>query len=111
VAFNDRGIKKWHGFFMPDHTKTLRTIWQEDQKIKMPILDEYQLQEFENKIYYAVEYNLPVEFKVVNGGFEEKITGFVHFTDQINLQFHVKNMSDQVIYIRYKEIMDVKIID
>lgn len=110
MAISDRGIKKWAVFFMPEQTKTLKTIWQEDKKIQMPILDEYQLQEFENKISYAIEYNLPIEFKLLKGGFE-KITGFVHYVDQINQQFNLKNMNDQVIYIRYKEIMGVQIID
>lgn len=80
------------------------------KKIKMPVLDEYQLQEFEESINFAVEYHKPVEFKLYNDGFEEKIVGCVQYVDPIKRQFNVKELDNHVRYIRFSEIMDVKII-
>jgi hypothetical protein len=111
MNIKDRGLMKWHGFFMPEHTGTLKKMHQEDSKIKIPILDEYQLEEFEERINSAVEYHLPVEFKIFVDGFEDKITGFVHHIDQIKRQFNVEDLSDQVSYVKFENIMDVKIIE
>jgi len=111
MGIKDRGMMKWHGFFMPEHSRELKKIHQDDKKIKMPLLDEYQLQEYEEKIIYAMEYRLPIEIKLYNGGFEELISGHVHYVDQIKRKFNVKDTHDQVHYVPYDEIMDVKIID
>jgi len=111
MDIKDRGLMKWHGFFMPEHSRELKKIHREDMKVKMPILDEYQLQEFVEKINYSMEYRMPIEFKLYNGGFEELITGHVHYVDQIKRQFNVKDTQEQVQYVPYDEIMNVKIID
>lgn len=111
MSIRDRGLIKWNGFFMPEHVKALKNLHIEDQKIKMPLLDEYQLQEYEERIHYAMEYRLPVEFKLYDNGFEETVKGHVHYVDQINKRFNVKDNQSQVHYVRYDEIMDVKVID
>lgn len=34
MSNRDRGLKKWHGFFMPEHSGELKNIWHEDKKNK-----------------------------------------------------------------------------
>lgn len=45
MAINDRGLKKWQGFFIPGHIGMLKKIELEDMKVKKPILDEDQVHE------------------------------------------------------------------
>lgn len=111
MDIKDRGIKKWQGFFMPEHIKDLNVMWQDDHKIKMPILDEYQIQELENVVDYSMEYKRPVEFTLVTHGIQHQIKGFVHFIDNIKKQFHLKEMNNNVEYIKFDEIIDVKVIE
>jgi hypothetical protein len=45
------------------------------------------------------------------GGFEEKISGIVINVDHLKKEFKVKGKNDQIEYVKFDEIMDVKIID
>ncbi|MGE6260331.1 YolD-like family protein [Heyndrickxia sporothermodurans] len=50
MSIKDRGMKKWHGFMMPEHVEVLNEMWIENQKIKMPVWDEKQIAELEQLI-------------------------------------------------------------
>ncbi|KRG13932.1 hypothetical protein ACA30_13475 [Virgibacillus soli] len=60
----DRGMKKWHGFMMPEHIGSLGGMWHEGEKEKKPILDEYQLREIDEKLATAQKFNLPIIFEL-----------------------------------------------
>jgi hypothetical protein len=36
----DRGMKKWHVFFIPENIKMLKDLWHEDHKTPRPHPDE-----------------------------------------------------------------------
>jgi hypothetical protein len=55
-----------------------------------------------------MEYKLPVEFKLLIGGFEEKISGLVINLDHLKKEFKVKGKNDQIEYIKFHEIVDLK---
>lgn len=107
----DRGNKKWQGFFMPEHISLLRQIQIDNQKIPMPLLDDYQVQEFEEGIKYAKEYKLPVELVVHDNGFAENLAGLIQSFDQLNHQIKIIMKNGEFEYINFSDIMDVKIID
>ncbi|MGE8207849.1 YolD-like family protein [Heyndrickxia sp. NPDC080065] len=107
----DRGLMKWHGFFMPEHIKELQDIWQEDQLVSMPILEEYQIEQLEGVVHYSMEYDLPVEFKLITHCIQHQITGKVINIDHIKKQFKLKEMNNNTDYINFNEITDIKIVD
>ncbi|WP_147535743.1 YolD-like family protein [Bacillus marasmi] len=109
MSIRDRGLKKWHGFFMPEHTGELKNIWLEDQRIAMPILDEYQLQEFEESLRYAIDYKLHVDIEVYVDGFIENKHGFVQRLDQITKEISLKAFNGELTVIKFKEILKVKV--
>lgn len=109
VDIKDRGIKKWQGFFMPEHVEGLKQMWIDEKKIQMPILDDYQIQEFEERIHFAKENKIPIEFTVYDNGFVEKITGIVHSVDQIKQRIKLILDFNEVEYILFSEIMNVRI--
>ncbi|GIN41536.1 YolD-like family protein [Heyndrickxia oleronia] len=105
----DRGNKKWQGFFMPEHISLLRQIQVENQKIQMPLLDDHQLQEYEEKINYAKKYNCPIEFVVFDNGFIETLIGLIHSFDQLSSQIKITMDDGEFEYINFGEIMDIKL--
>jgi hypothetical protein len=107
----DRKMKKWQGFMMPEHIRALKILELESQKIEMPLLDEYQLQEFDERIHYSMDYHFPVEFTFLIEGFEHKIVGYVHYFDQLKRQINVKTLDGPGEYINFDNIMNVKVID
>ncbi|NEY99226.1 YolD-like family protein [Heyndrickxia shackletonii] len=108
----DRGLaKKWQGFFMPEHVEGLKQMWIDQKKIQMPLLDDYQIQEFEERIKYAKDYKLPVEFTLFDNGFTDVIIGRIHSFDQLKQKIKLILDDNTVEYILFSEIMNVQIQD
>ncbi|WP_367589964.1 YolD-like family protein [Heyndrickxia ginsengihumi] len=58
-----------------------------------------------------MQYHLPIEFKIWIDGFEHRISGYVHSIDHIQKRFKLRDMNDNVKYINFGEIIDIKIMD
>jgi YolD-like protein len=59
MAIRDRGKKKWQfDFGMPELIKAQRDLWTDQERIIKPMTDEYEKEEFDQRIWYAMEYNL-----------------------------------------------------
>ncbi|WP_249305853.1 YolD-like family protein [Lederbergia citrea] len=43
MDITDRGMKKWHGFFIPEHVSSQKEMRHDVEKVRKPILDENQL--------------------------------------------------------------------
>lgn len=107
----DRGLKKWNGFFMPEHVEGIKQIWIDEKRIQKPLLDDYQVQEFEERIHFAKEKKLRIEFTVFDNGFTEVFNGKIHSFDQIKHQIKLLLDDNSFEYILFGEIMDVQIKD
>lgn len=58
MALRDRGKKKWQfPFGMPELIKAQRDHWRDQERIIKSIIDEYEKEEFDQRICYAMEYN------------------------------------------------------
>jgi hypothetical protein len=45
---------------IPEHVKMLRNLWHNKlEQFVRPVLDEYEIEEIENKIHFANECSLP----------------------------------------------------
>lgn len=55
IMIKDRGNIKWTSLMLTEHRKKLKEIWDHDQDVKRPILDEQQLEVLENKIKEAIQ--------------------------------------------------------
>ncbi|KYD11101.1 hypothetical protein B4102_2285 [Heyndrickxia sporothermodurans] len=110
MSINDRGLKKWQGFFMPEHVAQIKEMWLDDQKIKMPIWDEDRISEFEQLIRYAKDYNLYVDLSIYNEGFERKITCSVKALDPLEKVIKVVT-AEGMESIQFDKILNVTVID
>lgn len=58
----DRGNKKWSSsIMMPELSKGLQQIFEEEKNIKKPILSEDQQDELQRTINEAIEFQLSIE--------------------------------------------------
>lgn len=55
---------------LPEYVKLLNDVNKDYYRQVKPILDEYQLEEFENKIHTAMEFASTVKFIVWEDGFD-----------------------------------------
>ncbi|SIS01632.1 YolD-like protein [Peribacillus simplex] len=78
-TIRDRGLVKWQAaLIMPEHKALNNKIGEVDYFLnKKPILDEYQVEEIENNIHYAMEYHLPIRFSLLNEGNPQELHGYV----------------------------------
>lgn len=65
MAIWDRGKIKWQpASFIPLSFEMTRAMFKDQERKMKPLLDEYEKEEFDRSIAYAMEYNLPVKVKV-----------------------------------------------
>ncbi|MGJ3196968.1 YolD-like family protein [Peribacillus frigoritolerans] len=72
---------------MAEYVKLLNDVNYRQLK---PILDEYQLEEFEDKIHTAMEFVSPVMFTVWEDGFYWEYTGMIHRFDPLTKMIHFR---------------------
>ncbi len=107
---NDRGMKKWHGFMMPEHVGELKQVWIDSQKINMPIFDEDRILEFEQLIRYAKDYNLYVDLSLFVDGFERKLLCYINSIDQLKKEIKVVTEGGVEI-IQFYTILNITVIE
>lgn len=79
MPLKDRGKIKWQpAHFMPEHRAMLRKLETEQMAQDKPLIDEYELEDYENKIHYAMEYAFFLIVKVWREGLFHEYTGRVN---------------------------------
>ncbi len=67
--------------------------------MKKPILDEYQVEEFENNIHYAMEYHLPISFRLDNEGNSKEWHGYCVYIHPVTKELGVQMKDSSFEYI------------
>ncbi|MBT2663590.1 YolD-like family protein [Bacillus sp. ISL-45] len=110
MRIRDRGkIKFMPAHFMPEHRALLRELARDELRQARPLLDEYEIQEFENRVCYAMEYTYPVKITKWEDGFTYEEKGHVHFLDPIRKEIRMVGEDGSVISIKFKDIVGVKV--
>lgn len=109
----DRGTMKWTSIMFPELVKNIRDAFYDEEHLvrQKPVIDEYQQSEFDELINYAMEYNYPVKFTLWINGYIEESIGYVHYVDQINKHFRLKDKNHDVVIVNMSDITDVKVLD
>ncbi|MDH5159798.1 YolD-like family protein [Heyndrickxia oleronia] len=106
----DRGMKKWHGFMMPEHIAAISELDLDGHRQAKPVLDEYQIEEMESRIHFAQESKIPVRMTVHIGGFADILVGTIVKTDPITKEVRLK-VGELVEKIRWSDLVGVEIVD
>ena len=111
MGIKDRGMKKWQGFFMTEHVEELQGVDYDSFIQDKPVLDDYQIAEFESKIHFAMEYNLFLDITLwLDGDQIEKVIR-VHHLDNIKKKIRGKGQNGDIEIIDFENIIDVKLHD
>lgn len=91
MAIRDRGKIKWMpAAFLPDHMKLINEALYALEKSAKPILDEYQIEEIENQVCYAMEYNFSVTISVWESGLIRKVNGYIRYLEPLKKEIRME---------------------
>lgn len=108
MTIRDRGKKKWQfAFGMPELIKAQRDMWCDSERNVKPILDVYELEEFDHRICYAMEFNLEVKLTLWSDGFTKDITGRVHYVDPLTHQLRIEVEPGKFDNIEFENVVGV----
>jgi len=104
----DRGInKKWQGFFMPEHIKTLRDNDRDYYKTDRPQLDETQIDDMERLLLESLSTKTLLDITTWKDGFFHSKVGIVNKIDSLNKNIQVLDELDCLITINFFTITNV----
>ena len=111
MRIRDRGkLKFMPAHFMPEHRALLRELARDELRQPRPLLDEYEIQEFENRICSAMEYTYSVKITKWVDGFTYEETGHVHYLDPIRKEIRMVVEDESVVTIKFDDIIAVAVI-
>jgi hypothetical protein len=112
MAIRDRGKIKWQGaFFMPEQVKMQRELWQDKKREAKPILDEYQTEEFDLRIKYAIEYKKAIQLTVWSDGFTMEYTGRLQRVDPITHELRLEVKPGEYERIQFGDVCEVNVVE
>lgn len=112
MRIRDRGKVKWLGaLFAPEHRGMLRELARDELRQAKPILDEYEIEELENRLCEAMEFTRLVVISKWEDGFTYEEKGFVHYLDPIGKEVRMKSADGAVMRIKFAEIVAVEVIE
>lgn len=112
MRIRDRGkLKFMPAHFMPEHRALLKELARDELRQPRPLLDEYEILEFENRICKAMEYTYQVEVTKWDDGFTYEEKGHVHYLDPIRKEVRMVSEDGSAVAIKFDDIVDVKVIE
>ncbi|MCM3032843.1 YolD-like family protein [Niallia sp. MER 6] len=91
MAIRDRGKIKWlPAAFLPEQTKSISEALYDLEKSAKPILDEYQIEEIENQICYAMEYYFSVTISIWESGLIRKVKGYIRYLEPLKKEIRME---------------------
>ncbi|MBT2695443.1 YolD-like family protein [Bacillus sp. ISL-55] len=112
MKIRDRGkLKFMPAHFMPEHRALLRELARDELRQPKPLLDEYEIQEMENQICYAMEFTYPVKISKWDDGFTYEEKGHVHFLDPIRKEVRMVAEDGCALSIAFGDIVAVAVIE
>ncbi|WP_374120479.1 YolD-like family protein [Neobacillus sp. PS3-40] len=68
------------------------------------------MEEFDQRIAYAIEYNLLVKVIFWSDSFTSDITGRVHFVNSINYQLRIESETGEFHRISFKDVVGIAVL-
>lgn len=111
MTLRDRGKKKWQSaFFMPEQTKMIRGLYNEDLFQKKPILDMYEMERNERKIHSAYKDKCLLKIVFWNGGNFKEWIETVDKLDGIGKSISLRNQTGNHLMLNFENIVEVEIL-
>jgi YolD-like protein len=107
IMINDRGMMKYQGFFMTEHSELLKKAKRDYKRVEKPMLSQDQIEEFERLISESLQLHTELEITHWKDGFFEKELGQIKKVDQLNKMLYLQKNEDRST-IRFNAIIDIK---
>jgi YolD-like protein len=88
-----------------------RSMFKDQERQPKPLIDVYELEEFDQRICYAMEYHLAVKLTVWDDGFTEEVTGHVHYVDPISHDLRIEDNTGKFEQIAFEHVVGRVVID
>ncbi|WHY77175.1 YolD-like family protein [Neobacillus sp. WH10] len=112
MAIRDRGKIKWTAaYIQPEQAKMQRDFWRDTERIKKPIIDEHEAEEFDLRITYAMEYDHAVKVTIWDNGFIYDFKGRVHYVDPINHELRIEVKPGEFEQLAFDSVVEVKVVN
>ena len=103
----DRGMKKWYGFSIPEHTKMLKTARHDYYKTPRPQLDEGRIDDMELLLLDSFQNKTLLEITSWKDGFFNSMVRVVIKIDPINKNIITYDESASAITLNFYNITNV----
>jgi hypothetical protein len=110
MTIRDRGRIKWTAMMLPEHVKMLRDVWFDDfERQEKPILDEYAIQEINEKIIYAKENKVMVKISCWENGFIKEYDGIIKKVDVIGKRVELSDGENNEV-ISFDDVINIELL-
>jgi YolD-like protein len=107
IMINDRGMMKYQGFFMSEHSELLKEAKRDYNRVEKPMISQDQIEEFERLISDSLKFHTKLEITIWKEGFFKTELCQVKKIDQLNKLLALQKSEDRLT-IRFIDIIDVK---
>ncbi|NRD80658.1 YolD-like family protein [Bacillus sp. BRMEA1] len=107
----DRGRIKWTAMMLPEHVKLIRDWVKEDQYEKQKEMDEQQLEQMNETLAAAIEFDHYVMITHYYNRNYEIVMGKIHYWDELAHKLHVVDRFEAVHRIPIAAIVDIRVTD
>jgi hypothetical protein len=112
MTIRDRGKLKWApASFMPEGFAMTRAMFKDQERQARPVLDEYQTEEFDLRIKYAMEYKHAIKLTVWAEGFTTDYTGRIHYINPITKQLRIETKPGEYERVAFEAVTAVKVVN
>ena len=108
IVIKDRGIKWQPAAFLPEHRLYLQAYESEQKKQPRQKLDEQKLEEMNQTICEAMEYNKLLSFIYYQSGKYEILIGKIHYCDGIKKELIIVDQFEDFFKISLTDIYDIR---
>ncbi|WP_102346852.1 YolD-like family protein [Bacillus sp. Marseille-P3661] len=105
----DRGTMKWTAMMLPEHTQVLRDIWQSDQKVTKPLLDEQELEEINLQLMEALNFNLEVTLSYYANGYINTSVGIIQSVNTNSQEIKIEDTAKKISHIKFDAVTNIKV--
>lgn len=96
---------------MPQVFEQQREMFKDQERQPRPLLSEFETEEFDQRLCFAMEYNLEVRLTVWSDGFTSDITGHIHRIDPITHHLSVERKPGQFKWLAFEDVTAVTVVD
>lgn len=106
---SDRGRIKWAPFLIPEHRKRIAQMYEEEDDIEQPELDEQMLDTLQDTIVMAVESEQVVNVQFYRNKRLNNVRGVIHKIDPYSRKIEMRSLDGQRVGISFQMITNISL--